>query len=116
MPQPIQPAQIDRNYVRLLMVMQRLIREEFALKIPLGKEDTVQQLLDYAERSQNPQLHEMARELHDTITEPNSPQEPAPELSANYYRGVAQPAEPSTQRAPAKGPRRRVYRGCEVVE
>lgn len=116
MPQPMQPVQIDRNYARLLMVMQRLIREEFALKIPLDKEDTVQQLLDYAERSQNPQLQEMAGELHDAITEPASQQERPSERPSNYYRGVAQAAEPASQQAPARGASRRVYRGCAVVE
>lgn len=121
MSESIHPNQINRDYVRLLQMMRRFVKEEFEVSIHINQDDAVSQLLHYSAQSQNPVLKEMAVEL-----EGFTGQTPAPEQEATsptegegvrYYRGVAivdesakKPA-PDAEKPEEKSRPTRVYRG-----
>lgn len=118
-----QPELIDRDYVRLLMVMRRFIREEFNHKISINEEDAAVKLLDYAERSRNRVLQEMGKELRGMLTPVGddlaATQDKSAPQQVHYYRGVAQPvaAEPPATigATPQPGRATRIYRGRVVA-
>jgi hypothetical protein len=120
MSQQGEPEQIDRDYVRLLMVMRRFVREEFDIKIGISETEAAAKLLDYAERSRNEVLQEMGKELRSMLT----PQQEAPssetQEKVHYYRGVAQkvagssPTAESGTTEKAAAPQR-IYRGRVVT-
>ncbi|MEN8170336.1 MAG: hypothetical protein ABFS08_08960 [Pseudomonadota bacterium] len=124
MSQQRQPNQIDRNYVRLLMIMRRFVRDEFDIKVAISEPEAAIKLLDYAERSRNKVLQEMGKELRSMFS-PNSDEttakpERAEKEKVHYYRGVAQPVTtrpPADAQRPAenKSTQQRIYRGCVVV-
>lgn len=93
MPDTSHPEQIDRDYVRLLQVMRRFVKQEFEVTIHINQDDVVSQLLHYAEQSTNHVLQEMGKELagftQHTSTAANheTPQQKAEHV--RYYRGAA---------------------------
>lgn len=121
MSQQGQPEQIDRDYVRLLMVMRRFVRDEFDVKVAISEADAAQTLLDYAERSRNKVLREMGKELGEMLSPSQKEAMPTPPRGekVHYYRGVpvqstassaeSAEAEPSPDSAP-----KRIYRGRVV--
>lgn len=119
MTQPEQPTQINRDYVRLLMVMRRFIREEFSIRIQISDSTAVEKLLHYAEQSANMVLQEMGKELRELLSPAGDDHTAASEGTIHYYRGVAQPVatESSTrkQQRPQETPRTRIYRGQVVA-
>lgn len=124
MSQPSHPEQIDRDYIRLLQVMRRFIKEEFAVSIHISQDDAVPQLLRYAAESRNAVLKEMALELEEfTRQEPTAVIEEAtdqPSEPVRYYRGAAmsgggQKEKSSRSDKPGEKTRpARVYRGQVV--
>ncbi|MBW6477190.1 MAG: hypothetical protein K0A95_08970 [Chromatiales bacterium] len=58
---------INRDYVRLLMVMHRFIKEAFNLSIRISDEDAPTQILKYGDKSRNHVLREMAIELRQMV-------------------------------------------------
>lgn len=118
MAQPLEPESIDRNYARLLMLMQRLVREEFNIRVPLADADAASHLLSYANKSQNRELVEVRNELLEML-EPavacsGAEAEQAARTRANYYRGVARDPGLKESDTQAITPRKRIYRGCQV--
>lgn len=120
MSQQGEPEQIDRDYVRLLMVMRRFVRDEFDIKIGISETEAAAKLLDYAERSRNEVLQEMGKELRSILTPQQEAVSSEAEARVHYYRGVAQrvaggaPTSESGEedKAPA---RQRIYRGRVVA-
>lgn len=118
------PEQINRDYIRLLQVMRRFVKEEFAVAIRMTQEDAVQQLLHYATSSRNHVLQEMGKELEEFTRGPIGGTETGTvgegEEHVRYYRGAAiageRPAAKSSQRdEPKKRPKAtRIYRGRVV--
>jgi hypothetical protein len=82
------PTTINRDYIRLLQVMRRFIREEFTCDIRMTQKDAIEQLLHYAEHSRNHVLQEMGKELQEFVHQ-------LPVVEENhaarvrYYRGAA---------------------------
>lgn len=121
------PASINRDYIRLLQVMRRFVREEFAVSIRMTQEDAIEQLLHYAGESRNHVLQEMARELEEFTdnTSAEDVQEEQAEGGAKvrYYRGAAivveeedeknaQAAAAEPKQPPSGG--KKIYRGRVV--
>ncbi len=118
MPQQGEPQQIDRDYVRLLMVMRRFVRDEFDIKVAISEPDAAATLLDYAARSRNAVLQEMAKELREML-EPAKAVSEAVTEKGHYYRGVAQAVTTNTSAelgdtAEKPSTRQRIYRGRVV--
>ncbi|MFU8837085.1 MAG: hypothetical protein ACNA75_02190 [Thiohalomonadaceae bacterium] len=119
---------INRDYVRLLMVMRRFIKEEFNLSIRISDEDAPTQMLKYGDKSRNHVLREMAIELrqmvkptpNDSSTEQGS--DSAATSTARYRGVVVHRQEPADRVKPTTEPRAggdkilRVYRGRPVYE
>jgi hypothetical protein len=114
MSQQGEPETIDRDYVRLLMVMRRFVRDEFDIKVAISEPDAAATLLDYASRSRNEVLQEMGKELRELLT-------PAVDESkkekVHYYRGVAQVVTAHEEEAATSSPptNQRIYRGRVVA-
>ena len=118
------PDSINRDYIRLLQVMRRFVKEEFAVSIRMTQDDAIALLLDYAERSRNNVLQEMGKELREftqgSVTA-NGSGTPDPQSHVRYYRGAAiivdddSPALPETPasmpKKPTQGGTKKVYRG-----
>ncbi len=110
------PTTINRDYIRLLQVMRRFIRDEFACDIRMSQEDVIEQLLHYAERSRNHVLQEMGKELREFVQQmPVAESDDAPK--ARYYRGAAIAVTEEEHELKAAAPAvqvaqpRRIYRG-----
>ena len=118
MSQQGEPSQIDRDYVRLLMVMRRFVRDEFDIKVAISEPDAAATLLEYAGRSRNEVLQEMGKELREILTPVVEEKQSEASLEkVHYYRGVAQVVatseeENTTSPPPAK---QRIYRGRVVA-
>jgi hypothetical protein len=119
MTQPEQPAQIDRDYVRLLMVMRRFIREEFAIRVQISDPTAAEKLLHYAGQSTNVVLQEMGKELRELLSPAGNDEPGISEVNVHYYRGIArQVAAESACRnkeAPQEAAKTRIYRGQRVA-
>lgn len=121
MSEPSHPQQIDRDYIRLLQMMRRIIKEEFEVAIHIDQDDAVAQLLHFSAQSQNSVLKEMALELEEfTGQTPALEQETdnVPEgEGVRYYRGVAivdesaKKSSPDAEKHEEKPRPTRVYRG-----
>jgi hypothetical protein len=123
----IQPP-INRDYVRLLMVMRRFIKEEFNLSIRISEDDAAAQMLEYGAKSRNHVLREMAIELRQMIAPTLA--ETTDEKTANAnatpaarYRGVVvHQQDPGTKAEDKSKPKTggdkilRVYRGRPIYE
>jgi len=120
------PSTINRDYIRLLQVMRRFVKEEFAITIHMTQEDAVDQLLHYAALSRNHVLQEMAKELRSFVHIPE--QEPQTEnagehgTTVRYYRGAeiieehsSPDATPEQEQETAGKQKKRIYRG-QVVD
>lgn len=120
------PDSINRDYIRLLQVMRRFVKEEFAVSIRMTQEDSIAQLLDYAERSRNHVLQEMGKELRDFTRREDAAaadEESMPHGNVRYYRGaaIATDEDEVSSAAPAPAPAvakkveqgngKRIYRG-----
>ena len=115
-----QPEQISRDYVRLLMVMRRFIRDEFDVKVAISELNAVDKLLHYAGLSRNEGLQEMGKELHSMlVSEVRAEEPPMAQQKVHYYRGVAQTATVNKRTeavsTPQKASSQRLYRGHVVV-
>lgn len=115
-----EPEQIDRDYVRLLMMMRRFVRDEFDVRVAISDTAAAQTLLDYASRSRNKVLQEMGSELSEILApSPASSIEHASlqDEKGHFYRGVLQqpkaPKSPSPEEGEAalSGSCKRIYRG-----
>lgn len=117
MSQQAEPETIDRDYVRLLMVMRRFVRDEFDIKVAISEPDAAATLLEHADRSRNEVLQEMGKELREILTPAEEESEVSDE-KVHYYRGVPQVVatreedEAATSPPPAK---QRIYRGRVVA-
>jgi hypothetical protein len=115
------PDLINRDYIRLLQVMRRLVMDEFKVSIRMTQEDALVQLMHYAADSQNNALKEMAKELEELTQRTSVPvaeETKAPEEEhTRYYRGAAiaddKPVAKSAETDKPKEKTRatRVYRG-----
>lgn len=122
------PNEINRDYIRLLQVMSRFIKEEFTLSIRMTQEDAVELLLHYAEQSRNSVLQEMGKELREftygpEAAEPAAAEPAAGEEGVRYYRGApvagsggsaktpVKEKAPVEKAVPEKSKPTRVYRG-----
>ena len=124
MPEP----PINRDYVRLLMVMRRFIKEEFNLSIRISDEDAPTRMLEYGDQSRNRVLREMAIELRQMVNPtPNETADeqasPASSIPTARYRGlVVHRQEPGTGAEEKPRPKTsrdkilRVYRGRPMYE
>lgn len=131
---------LNRDYARLLLVMRKLVRNEFEVILPLDRAETPILLVHYARRSRDTMLHEMANELEEMLAGPQVPEARETDVGQREvvrYRGAVvaaqpQPEHPATEEAvwyrgvpqvenaavlPPPGARRvkRVYRG-QVIE
>ena len=61
-----------RQYGRLLMMMRRLVKEEFGVTVHLEETDAPQELLAFASRSRQHLLRQMMGELEDLLGEPSA--------------------------------------------
>lgn len=128
MPDLSHPTSINRDYIRLLQVMRRFVKEEFAVSIRMTQDDAIEQLLHYAEQSRNHVLQEMAKELQEFTRDEagdESSVDESQEQTGNvrYYRGAAivvdeepaSPAAPQQEENKAKpGGSKKIYRGRVV--
>ncbi len=100
------PNEINRDYIRLLQVMRRFVKEEFSVAIRMTQEDAVEQLLLYADQSRNNVLQEMGKELREFAFGPETPAEAVEESSAEegvrYYRGAPVVSHGDVSKAPEK--------------
>jgi hypothetical protein len=114
-----QPSQIDRDYIRLLLVMRRFVREEYEIKIQISETGAIEKLLHYAGQSANVVLQEMGKELREILSHDSDDRTPATERTVHYYRGIAQPVvTESPQRKKEhlqEAPKTRIYRGQVVA-
>lgn len=87
-------SDLSRDYARLMLVMRRMIREEFAVTIHLDEPGAGEELLLFAGRSEAPVLKEMALELEEMLNSSTAaPPPPAedgeePAGAVTYYRGA----------------------------
>ena len=116
------PDQINRDYIRLLQVMRRFVKDEFSVSIRMTQDDAVEQLLRYAADSRNHVLKEMGKELKEfTQSTPSAPvaKETNPQEGEHvrYYRGAAVSGDKPVKKTveadkPEEKPKAtRVYRG-----
>ncbi|PKM46684.1 MAG: hypothetical protein CVV05_03135 [Gammaproteobacteria bacterium HGW-Gammaproteobacteria-1] len=108
---PVLNNELSRERVRLMLMMRRLVREEFGVTVLLSDDNSLEELLAFADRARSTLLRQMGRELEALAT---AAAEPAPaETASLLYRGapVHAPA-PATEVRPADV--RRIYRGQVV--
>lgn len=115
-----QPAQIDRDYVRLLMMMRRFVREEFATTVAISEPEAPHTLCTFAEQSTHPVLREMGKELKEMLAAECGENHATPsQRTVHYYRGVARQVTATGENGKGGSKRadtsRRIYRG-RVVE
>jgi hypothetical protein len=103
--------ELSRERVRLMLMMRRLVREEFGVTVLLSDDNSLEELLAFAERARSTLLRQMGRELEALATATAEPA--AAEPAALLYRGapVHAPA-PAAEAKPADV--RRIYRGQVV--
>jgi hypothetical protein len=109
----ISVPEVSRELARLMLMMRRMIKEEFAVSIQLSDPAAADELLAFAERSRNTLLRQMARELeghHRTSGAKPLRGEPA------RYRGAAVRVQGAAEKQskPATATRR-VYRGQVIT-
>lgn len=111
---------LSRDYARLMLVMRRMVREEFSVTIHLDEPGAGEELLSFARVSADPMLKEMAIELEGMLGE--SEQVPAPGEEnrvpadrVTYYRGAPIKAATAneTDNTTPEGPTR-IYRGQKL--
>lgn len=110
---------LSRERIRLMLMMRRMVREEFGVTVPLSDEAAADELLAFASRARNSLLRQMARELEGHLVgQENSSEETADAAPSRYYRGAAIPTEEDGTAARSDDSHskpRRVYRG-QVIE
>lgn len=99
---------LSRERIRLMLMMRRMVREEFGVTVLLSEAEATEELLAFAARTRNTLLRQMGRELEMlTTAEPDSLPEQAAPLC---YRGApVQAAAPAAEAQPVAV--RRIYRG-----
>lgn len=101
--------QLSRESIRLMLMMRRLVRDEFGVTVPLSDDEAAAELLAFATRARNTLLHEMARELEALLTvAPSAALSSAPAAAPSLTS--AAPA-PSAASAAKPADVRRIYRG-----
>lgn len=105
--------QLNRDYARLLLVMRKLIRNEFEVTIPLDRPETTILLLHYARRSADTMLHEMAKELEELLAQPQQSATLGQAHEAPRYRGAVIASPPPNKAAHTEGVT--WYRGVPMV-
>jgi hypothetical protein len=108
---PVLNNELSRERVRLMLMMRRMVREEFGVTVLLSDDNSLEELLAFADRARNTLLRQMGRELEalTTATEAAAPAEPA----ALLYRGAPVHA-PATVTETKPAAVRRIYRGQVV--
>lgn len=109
---PTPHSELSRERIRLMLMMRRMVREEFGVTVLLSDTEAAEELAAFAGRARNTLLRQMGRELEAlAATEASSaPVEPA----ALRYRGAAVAAEVPAAEAKPAAPVRRIYRGQVV--
>ncbi|MEW6646199.1 MAG: hypothetical protein AB1450_03245 [Pseudomonadota bacterium] len=102
---------VSRERVRLMLMMRRMVREEFGVTVQLGDDDATEELLAFADRARNTLLRQMGRELEALAATAAAPEVAAVEPASLCYRGVPlAETTPAAETKPA-APVRRIYRG-----
>jgi len=110
----------SRDFARLMLMMRRMIREEFSVTVHLDEPEASDELLAFAERSDNAMLKEMAIELEPMVTDmtvQSGPVEAETPEKVTYYRGAPVTREkPKPTAAESRKPDAmpRIYRGQRV--
>lgn len=92
--------ELSRESIRLMLMMRRMVREEFGVTVPLSDDGATEELLAFAARARNTLLQQMARELEALLAEAPAVAVVASEEAA---AAAAKPADV-----------RRIYRGRAV--
>lgn len=111
---------LSRDYARLMLVMRRMVREEFSTTIHLDAPGAGEELLSFARLSENPMLKEMAVELEGMLGVSEQEAAPTDENesftdSVTYYRGA--PVKTAVEKVPDRGSPEgptRIYRGQKL--
>lgn len=98
---------LSRDLARLMLMMRRLVKEEFTVTVHLDEGEAAEELLAFAARSRSSLLRQMARELEQCL-EQNLPAPANGDATPPHHRRAINDA-PSAP-APRKTPKR-VYRG-----
>lgn len=110
--------ELSRDLVRLMLMMRRMVKEEFSVTIQLSDPEAAHELLAFADRSRNTLLRQMARELE---THGSSPMSEAADSHAaptsSRYRGAVVPSGDTgtASGSPVASRPKRVYRGQVIV-
>lgn len=114
---------LSRDYARLMLIMRRLVREEFSVTIHLDAPDAGEELLAFAGQSQNSMLKEMAVELELMLREmdglaEDSASKPESGEDVAYYRGAPVKKAAGSDLSDADSPQgpTRIYRGQKVAK
>ena len=107
-------AGASRESARLMLMMRRLIREEFSVTVHLDEAEATEELLAFAGRSRNALLQGLAGELEQLLVPP-APTPAAGAPAGRVYRGALQPTPPRPGReTPAATTTKRIYRNRVV--
>jgi hypothetical protein len=60
---PTAPSELSRERIRLMLMMRRMVREEFGVTVLLGDAEAAEELAAFAGRARNTLLRQMGREL-----------------------------------------------------
>ncbi len=113
----------SRTYARTLLMMRRLVKEEFGVTVHLDEEEVAEELLAFASRSRHHLLRQMARELEEQMgVVPDAPAADKEESEApadekvSYYRGapVVNESKPVESEVASSSAPKRIYRGQVV--
>ncbi|MGE0081355.1 MAG: hypothetical protein AB7U81_08660 [Thiohalomonadaceae bacterium] len=99
--------ELSRDLARLMLMMRRMIKEEFAVTVPLSDDEAAEELLAFAGRSRNTLLRQMAHELERQL-HARGPGNEKPVMATSRGAAVSQPAQDA---AATVARHRRVYRG-----
>lgn len=109
---PTAPNELSRERIRLMLMMRRMVREEFGVTVLLGDVEAAEELAAFAGRARNTLLRQMGRELEALAATAASAT--AAEPAALRYRGAAVTTAVPTAEAKPAAPVRRIYRGQVV--
>ncbi|WP_127475683.1 hypothetical protein [Sulfurivermis fontis] len=107
-PRPTPGNELSRERIRLMLMMRRMVREEFGVTVLLSETDATEELIAFAARARNTLLRQMGRELESLTATEAVPEPAAP--AAPRYRGA--PVTAAAQAPEGKSADvRRIYRG-----
>jgi hypothetical protein len=109
---PTPHGELSRERIRLMLMMRRMVREEFGVTVLLSDAEAAEELAAFAGRARNTLLRQMGRELEALAATEASPT-PAEPATLRYRGAAVAAAIPATETKPA-APVRRIYRGQVV--